>query len=55
MRIEIDLRPNAGGVDFLDHTRYRVKIDKVVKSLSADPLEVMELIEEEMRAKAYSR
>lgn len=53
MQITIDLRPNAGGLDFWKDTRYRVFINKEIMSLSADPLEVLEIIETSMRELAY--
>lgn len=52
--IKIELRQNAGGVDFLQHSRYRVKIDKKVVALAADPIEVLDLIQAHMEQMKFN-
>jgi hypothetical protein len=51
--IIIDLDPNGAGVDFWEHTSYRLKIDDEYVAANVSAYDVLERIEEEMKARAY--
>lgn len=54
MRITIvELDTNGAGIDFWEHTRYKIRIDNEVRTFAATPLEALEIIEEEMKKRAY--
>jgi hypothetical protein len=51
--IIVDLDANGDGVDFWKHARYRLKIDNQVLLHGSTAYDVLERIEQEMKARSY--
>lgn len=49
MKFTVELRQNGGGKDFYNDTRFAVWIDKRKVTHQADVVQVMDIIEEEIR------
>jgi hypothetical protein len=49
----IELNANGAGTDFWKHASYRLKIDDKYIGANISALEVLERIEDELKARAY--